>query len=664
MTASVPSAIWRMLESDIKDPPLPQGMDGLFHWGQGQASQMLPRRWHYGVQTHRVLRLEKKYHDLAEAKLREAALELRETFRLGRDRPRDLIRAFAVIREVADRQLGERHYPVQLMGGFALCGGTVAEMATGEGKTLTATLATTVAGWRGRGCHVLTVNDYLAQRDAEWMGKIYRFCGLRVGALDQEMKPPDRRQAYDADITYGTNKEVTADFLRDLLIRGTQCTAEAILLDSILGRGSSAMDRIVQRGLAYAIVDEADSVLIDEAVTPLIISGPAPNSEQLAAYDRAADLARQLDRGAHYAVNRRDQQIEWTLQGHEQLAALCCDDRGLWQGERRREELVTKALIAKELYVKDKQYVIDEGKVVIVDDFTGRLMPDRSWRDGLHQAVEAKEELDVTEPKDTYARISFQRFFRLYPRLCGMTGTGLEAAPEFWQLYNVPVVVIPRNKPCRREEYPDRVFAHEEAKWRAILSDIIRVHRTGRPILVGTRSIRSSEHLSQLLQARKLGHQVLNAVRHREEAHVIAEAGQAGRITVATNMAGRGTDIKLGRDVSALGGLHVIAAERNESTRVDRQLFGRCARQGDPGSARAIVALDDELVVRYGGAGIGTLRRGRRSRSKRDLHSRLTTSVFKGAQRKAQGLARQRRKMVMQTDNWLEEHLGFAGTTT
>ncbi len=424
------------------------------------------------------------------------------------------------------------------------------------------------------------------------------------------------------------------------------------------------MDRIVQRGLAYAIVDEADSVLIDEAVTPLIISGPAPNSEQLATYGRAATLARQLDRGSHYTLNRRDQQIEWTPQGHGQLATLCRDDRGLWQGERRREELVTKALIAKELYRKDKQYVIDEGKVVIVDDFTGRLMPDRSWRDGLHQAVEAKEGLDVTEPKDTYARISFQRFFRLYPRLCGMTGTGLEAAPEFWQLYSVPVVVIPRNKPCCREELPDRVFSHEEAKWRAILSEIIRVHRTGRPILVGTRSIRSSEHLSQLLQTRKLGHQVLNAVRHREEAHVIAEAGQAGRITVATNMAGRGTDIKLGRDVSALGGLHVIAAERNESARVDRQLFGRCARQGDPGSARAIVALDDELVVRYGSVGARALRRGRGIRSRKDMRSPVTSLVFKSAQRKAQRLARQRRKMVMQTDNWLEEHLGFAGTTT
>jgi len=664
MTSSVPSAIWRMLESDIKDPPLPQGMDGMIHRGLGQASQCLPRRWQYWLKTRRVLRLDKAYRDLTEAKLREAAFALRETYRLGRDRPRDMIRAFALIREVADRQLGERHYPVQLMGGFALCAGTVAEMATGEGKTLTATLATTIAGWRGRGCHVLTVNDYLAQRDAEWMSKVYRFCGLRVKSLHQEMKPPDRRQAYDADITYGTNKEVAADFLRDLLARGTKCTAEAVLLDSILGRGGGTMDRIVQRGLAYAIVDEADSVLIDEAVTPLIISGPAPNSERLAAYDRAAALASQLDRGVHYGVNRRDQQIDWIPQGREQLASLCRQDQGVWQGERRREELVTKALVAKELYLKDKQYVIDEGKVVIVDDFTGRLMPDRSWRDGLHQAVEAKEGLEVTEPKDTYARVSFQRFFRLYPHLSGMTGTGLEAAPEFWQLYTIPVVVIPRNKPCCREQYPDMVFANEEAKWRAILQDIVRVHRTGRPILIGTRSIRSSEHVSQLLEERKLSHQVLNAVRHREEAHVIAEAGQAGRITVATNMAGRGTDIKLGRDVSGMGGLHVIAAERNESARVDRQLFGRCARQGDPGSARAIVSLDDELVVRYGGPGATALRRGRRTGSKKNLQSQLTTVVFKRAQAKAQHLARQRRKMVMQTDNWLDEHLGFAGATT
>lgn len=656
---AVPSAIWRMLEADIKDKPIPQGLDGFCHIGIGKMTQWVPRRWHYWIKARQVLLLEKRYRNLTEAKLRDAAADLHETFRLGRDRPRDLIRGFAVIREVASRQLGERHYPVQLMGGFALNAGTVAEMATGEGKTLTATLAATVAGWRGRGCHVITVNDYLAQRDAEWMGQIYRFCGLRVGYLTQEMEAPDRRQAYDADITYGTNKEITADFLRDVLVRGNQRTAEGVLIDNILGRKGGMADRLVQRGLAYGIVDEADSVLIDEAVTPLIISGPAPNNEQLDAYRRAATLAASLDRGVHYAVNRRDQQVEFTRSGQEQLGILCKDDVGLWQGPRRRQELVTKALIAKELYLLDKQYVIDEDKIVIVDDFTGRLMPDRSWRDGLHQAVEAKEGIEVTQPKDTYARVSFQRFFRLYQRLSGMTGTGWESVPEFWQLYSLPVVVIPRNKRCRRKQYADIVLPRDDAKWLAILREIERIHDAGRPILVGTRSVRTSEHLSRLLQERKLEHQVLNAVRHREEAQIVAEAGQPGRITVSTNMAGRGTDIKLGRGVAEKGGLHVIAAERNESGRVDRQLFGRCARQGDPGSARAIVALSDELIQRYGGHTGAALQKSC-SPFKRNVRSPFTSVLFRNAQQKAQRLARQRRKLVMQTDHWLDEHLGFA----
>ncbi|MFC1765297.1 prepilin peptidase, partial [Planctomycetota bacterium] len=510
---------------------------------------------------------------------------------------------------------------------------------------------------------VITVNDYLAQRDAESMQKIYKFCGLHVAAVVQGMEPDERRQAYAADITYGTNKEVTADFLRDLLARGARCTAESVLVDSLAGRPHSTADRLVQRGLAYAIVDEADSVLIDESVTPLIISGPAPNSEQLDAFYRSAVLASDMNRGTDYGVNRRDRSIEWTRAGREHLANLCKTDAGIWQGARRREEMVTKALTAKELYQKDKHYVIDEGKVVIVDDFTGRLMPDRSWRDGLHQAVEAKEELEVTQPKDTYARISFQRFFRLYRRISGMTGTAMEAASEFWHLYNLRVIVIPPNKRCRRKQRRDIVVASESAKWHRIVTEIERLHEVDRPVLIGTRSVRTSEHLSFLLQEKKLSHQVLNAVRHREEATIVAEAGQPGRITVATNMAGRGTDIKLGRDVAKKGGLHVIAAERNESKRVDRQLFGRCARQGDPGSARAIVSLEDELVQRYGGVTPSVLSR-MAGGFRMNLRSPVTQSLFYHAQHRAQKLARQRRHTVMKTDNWLDEHLGFAGGTS
>jgi len=317
-------------------------------------------------------------------------------------------------------------------------------------------------------------------------------------------------------------------------------------------------------------------------------------------------------------------------------------------------------LVAKDLYLKDKQYVVSDGKVVIVDDFTGRVMPDRSWRDGLHQAIEAKEGLEITAWKDTYARISFQRFFRQYECLAGMTGTAQEAASEFWQIYSLPVVVIPNNRSCIRKVAPDLVFAHTAGKWQRLIQEIQRIHKAGRPVLVGTRSVRDSEHLSGLLREQHLDHQVLNAVRHREEAQIVAAAGQPGKITVATNMAGRGTDIKLGRRVAEMGGLHVIAAERNESGRIDRQLFGRCARQGDPGSAQAIVSLEDEFISRYAPRLTFYLRK-RRADASGDISSPLTRAAFRLAQLRAERLALQQRKSVMSADHWLEENLGFAG---
>jgi len=416
----------------------------------------------------------------------------------------------------------------------------------------------------------------------------------------------------------------------------------------------------VQRGLNFAIIDEADSVLVDEAITPLIISGPAPNPEQVDAFRQAADIVSNFKQDTDYRINARYREVELTNEGKNRLAQAAESFGNIWQGERRREEIATKALVAKELYSLDKQYVIDEGKVVIVDDFTGRLMPDRSWRDGLHQAIEAKEKLEVTPPKDTYARISFQRFFRMYHKLSGMTGTASEAAAEFWQIYHLPVVVIPTNRPCKRKNPPDIVLPTGEAKWKRILSEIRRVHERGRPVLVGTRSVQASEYISQMLEAENLSHQVLNAVRHREEAQIIAGAGQAEKITVATNMAGRGTDIKLGRGVAESGGLHVIASERNESGRIDRQLFGRCARQGDPGSAQAIVSLEDEFVSRYAKNIIAYLKK-RHAFNTDGISSNTTRAVFRLAQRRAEKLALRQRKSVMRTDHWLEEQLSFSG---
>jgi preprotein translocase subunit SecA len=657
---SLPSATWQMLEQRITDKPLPRGLDAVWNSGIGFVNRLMPRQKMFLHRAEKVLSHEQHFSHMTDANLRKAAGELRELFRRHRDNPSDLERVFALIREVAFRQIGERPFPVQIAGAFALDQGCVAEMATGEGKTLTATMPATVAGWRGGGCHIITVNDYLAQRDAEWMGRIYRFCGLSVSHIEQAMSADDRRAAYLADITYCTNKEVSADFLRDRLALGRVRGLSSALLNKITRPGRTPLDRLVQRGLNFAIVDEADSVLVDEAITPLIISGPAPNPEQVEAFRQAADIVSNFKRGTDYRIDPRYREVELTPEGRNRLARASAAIGNIWQGARRREEIATKALVAKELYSLDKQYVIDDGKVVIVDDFTGRLMPDRSWRDGLHQAVEAKERLDITPPKDTYARISFQRFFRMYRKLSGMTGTASEASAEFWQIYHLPVVVIPTNRPCKRKTLRDIVLSTGTAKFERILSEIRGVHETGRPVLIGTRSVQDSEYISRLLEGGHLDHQVLNAVRHREEAQIVAGAGQAGRITVATNMAGRGTDIKLGRGVADAGGLHVIAGERNESGRIDRQLFGRCARQGDPGSTQAIVSLEDEFVSRYAKNIVAYMKK-RYSNTTGNISSPTTRAVFRLAQKRAEKLALRQRKSVMRTDHWLEEQLSFTG---
>jgi preprotein translocase subunit SecA len=654
----LPSTTWQMLEQRISDKPLPRGLDAAWDAGIGFIDGFKPRRIKFLRRAESVLALEKQFSQMSDANLRKTAGELREIFRRNRDNHSDIERAFALVREVAFRQIGERHFRVQIAGAFALDHGCIVEMATGEGKTLTATMPATVAGWRGRGCHIITVNDYLAQRDAEWMGRIYRFCGLSVAHIEQAMSAEERRVAYQADITYCTNKEVSADFLRDRLALGNVRGLSSALLTKITQSGRSIMDRLVQRGLNFAIIDEADSVLVDEAVTPLIISGPAPNPEQVEAFRQAANIVSNLRPDTDYRINTRYREVELTNEGKNRLAQAAGSLGNIWQGARRREEIATKALVAKELYSLDKQYVIDDGKVVIVDDFTGRLMPDRSWRDELHQAVEAKEKLEITPPKDTYARISFQRFFRMYRKLSGMTGTASEAGAEFWQIYHLPVVVIPTNRPCIRKNFPDIVLPTGTTKFKRILLEIRRVHERGRPVLVGTRSVRDSEHISELLKAENLNHQVLNAVRHREEAQIVAGAGQAGKITVATNMAGRGTDIKLGRGVAESGGLHVIASERNESGRIDRQLFGRCGRQGDPGSAQAIVSLEDEFVSRYAKNIVAYLKK-RHALSTDDISSKTTRAVFRLAQNRAEKLALRQRKSVMRTDHWLEEQLSF-----
>jgi preprotein translocase subunit SecA len=601
------------------------------------------------------------FTSLSDHHLRERIGDLRREFVRRSDVDDETLRiALAMVREAAARKTGMRPFVVQLAGAMALFRGYLAEMATGEGKTLTASLAATLAGWTGRPCHVVTVNDYLAQRDAAWMEPLYRFCGVSVGHVTGEMDADARRRGYAAAVTYCTSKEIVADFLRDRLRLGRFRDPARRQLQYLLAPGRLDALGLVTRGFHTAIIDEADCVLIDEAVTPVIISARYPNDELKRACAAAHVVAAQLEPGRHYRAIERYREIELLDSADELLAGAGSALPGVWRGPARRRELVRQALTAREFFHEGRQYVVEDGKVIIVDEFTGRPMPQRTWREGLHQAVEAKAGLEVSDPSETLARMSFQRFFRLYSRLSGMTGTAWEAADEFWHVYKLAVVPIPTNRPCVRRELPDRVFPDAESKWEAVVREIATVHATGRPVLVGTRNVAASEDLSARLARLGLEHQVLNAVRHREEARIIAEAGLEGRVTIATNMAGRGTDIKPGHGIAERGGLHVIATERHESRRIDRQLHGRCARQGDPGSAQNFVSADDELLRRFAPA---WLRRRLVAALRGDAASasRLSRAAFAQAQWSAQRLAYRQRLAVLGGDTWTEESLAFAG---
>lgn len=642
-------------------PPLLKGLDakvnrlgGLYRRRSAVLAGLME-------QAAQIDRLAGEWLSLRDHHLQERLRELREKFRRGGKQADSLvIPALAGIREAADRKLGLRPFLVQLAGALALHRGYLAEMATGEGKTLTAGLAAVLSGWTRRPCHIVTVNDYLVERDADWMRPLYGFCGVRAGWVTAALAPAERRQNYDADVTYVTSKELLADFLRDRLRLGALSDpSRRLLRDLIRPRAAASDDGLVMRGLHSAIVDEADSVLIDEAVTPLIISVPHQNPLLEGAISVARKITDSLAAGVDYHLNQRYREVELSPAGRARLESLCGDLPGIWRGRERRDELVRQALTAREYFLRDKQYIVSEGKVVIVDEFTGRQMPQRTWRQGLHQAIEAKEGLPQSDPAETVARLSFQRFFRCFHRLSGMTGTAFEAGPEFWHIYRLPVLTIPTNRPCRREQWPDQVLLDEPAKWQAVARSVESLHATGRPILVGTRSVDASEKLALVLKERGLDSHILNAVRHRDEACIIALAGERGRIIIATNMAGRGTDIKLGQGVVALGGLHVVATERHESGRVDRQLFGRAGRQGDPGSAQAFVSLEDEIARRYlPGAVRGALRRA--ARGGLAGWRKLAEGGFTLAQARAQSQASKARQAVLQTDTWLDESLSFA----
>ncbi len=648
---------------DHKEPEeLLKGIDGVVHGliGKWRRRPGIGRRlWQDADQ---VILQESKWADMKQPVLLESLKDFRVCFRRGGAIRNDqLIPALAAIRELADRRLGLRAFPVQLMGALALYRGNLVEMATGEGKTLVAGLAAILAGWSGKPCHVITVNDYLVKRDSEWLRPLYRSCGLSVGHVVGEMPHQERRNGYEADITYGTSKEILGDFLRDK-IQSHQLQKNTQRLIRQMVRQGVGEGRLVMRGLHTAIVDEADSLLIDEAVTPLIISAPKGNvllnEVVLMANDVISDL--RLHKGEDYRVEERYREIEITPLGRKKLKERSTCFPGIWQGEQRREEVVRQALSAQEFYQKGKQYLVDAGRIVIVDGFTGRAMPDRSWQQGLHQAIEAKEGLELTDANETVARMSFQKFFRLYHRLSGMTGTAKEAAAELWRIYDLPVVRIPVNKPCIRHAKKEQFFDTQGEKWTAIVEVIKKVHATGQPILAGTSTVRASEKLSQLLSEQGLIFQLLNAVNDSHEASMVKDAGQTGKITVATNMAGRGTDIKLGDDVAKKGGLFVIATEWHESGRVDRQLFGRSARQGDPGSAQLFGSTEDELLRKYLHplivSGLSRLLK------KKVLGGRLLSLLMaRLAQAVSQKQAFKARKSILNNDRWMEQSLSFTG---
>jgi preprotein translocase subunit SecA len=639
---------------------LHQGLDALVHGLAGWRKRATVGR-DLQREADRITELAGELVHLSDRRLRERLDEARTHFR--RQAPgceEALPEALACMVEAAHRTLGLRPYPVQVMGALALHRGYLAEMATGEGKSLTACLPSVLAAWTGRPFHFVTVNDYLADRDAVEMAPFYTFCGVTVGCVQGPMEPRERRANYDRGVVYTTLKELVADFLRDRLIFGALNDPSRRLLRQLLQPGLRDPEGVVLKGLDTAIVDEADSVLIDEAVTPLIISRARENSSLVSACTTACAMAQALRTPADYLVEPKYKEIILTKEGSRRVEEQSRLLQGIWRAPDRREELIRQALTAREFYRLDQQYVIQEGKIVIVDEFTGRLMPNRTWREGLHQAVEAKEGLSVNDPSETLARLSFQRFFRLFRKLSGMTGTASEASAEFWHIYGLPVLAIPTHRPCLRTVLPDTAFAREADKWEAIVAEIARWHKTGRPVLVGTRSVQASERLAAMLSGRGLAFNLLNAVRHKEEAQVVAAAGEEDRITISTNMAGRGTDIKLGRGVAAMGGLHVIATERHESGRIDRQLFGRCARQGDPGSVQAFMSAEDELIRRFVPAPLRNRLANALSLGAPGAALMAKTALFH-AQRAAQRLAYRQRRNVLKMDTWLEDALSFAG---
>lgn len=586
------------------------------------------------VIVDKINSLEKDMQSLSSANLAAKTAEFKVRLQKGETLDDILPEAFAVVREASKRVAGMRHYDVQMIGGVVLHRGKIAEMRTGEGKTLVATLPVYLNALTGKGVHVVTVNDYLARRDSEDMGRIYKFLGLSVGLIVHDMDFPARKAAYAADVTYGTNNEFGFDYLRDNMV-----TDES---------------NMVQRELNYCIVDEVDSILIDEARTPLIISGPGEKSTDL--YKVLAAVVAKMVEGEDYTVDEKQKQVAPTEKGIAKAEKMLGIEN-LYDNEHGVDysHQIMCALKAKALMHRDRDYVVKDGQVIIVDEFTGRLMFGRRFSEGLHQAIEAKEGVKVERESQTLATITFQNYFRMYNKLSGMTGTAKTEEQEFMKIYNLPVVVVPTNKPLIRIDYPDVIYRTRLAKYKAAANEIEECHKSGRPVLVGTTSIAQSEELSAMLKRRGIPHNVLNAKFHEKEAEIISQAGQYGAVTIATNMAGRGTDITLGEGVPELGGLHIIGTERHESRRIDNQLRGRCARQGDPGSSKFFLGLEDDLMRLFGSDNIAGIMDKLGMDDDEPIEHSLVTKSIENAQKKVEARNFSIRKHVLEYDDVMNQ---------
>ena len=606
-----------------------------------------------------VAREQEGLRDITLERIGRIADELRVALRREGLTDTRVAQSFALVRAAAERTLGMRHFDCQLAGGWVMLNGMIAEMETGEGKTLTATLPACTAAIAGTPVHIITVNDYLTARDAETMGPVYRALGLTVGTVVNGQSPDARRAAYACDVVYCTNKELTFDYLRDRLALGRQSSRAQLQIERLAGRDNRA-GRLVLRGLFFGIVDEADSVLVDEARTPLIISGRSDQTPELEMFRAALDTAGRLSPETDFAIDSRERSVRLTSAGQGTLARFAPALPAAFQGRRRREELIVQALVALNLFHRDAHYIVRDEKVQIIDEYTGRILPDRSWEQGLHQMIEAKEGVPLTGQQASVARMTYQRFFRRYLRLAGMTGTAREIGSELWSVYRLPVVRIPTNRPVQRRNLGTTMHRTADEKWRAIASRARALANEGRPVLIGTRSVAASERVSAALAEAGLEHQLLNARQDKQEAEIVALAGQRGRITVATNMAGRGTDIKLGPGVAEMGGLAVIATELHESRRIDRQLFGRGGRQGDPGSFEAIVSVEDELSRTFASRPVRGLAGffGRRSGS---LSQPALRRLLRAAQARAERHHAAIRRDLLATDERMSDLLAFSG---